>query len=775
MSISRFSPVTVLLAGTLLSGGVQAAEATAAATASSDLAAASAVGEIVVTARHRSENPQKVPIALTVLGAKLLDSTNTNNIAQVALLVPSLTFSFFNARNANLNIRGLGNNIGLANDGLEPGVGFYVDQVYYDRPATTTFDLIDIDQIEVLRGPQGTLFGKNTTAGAVTLTTASPTFHPEVTAEASGGNLGYFQFKGAVGGPIIDDKLAGRLSIATTTREGVLTNVYETDNKVNAYRDWTIRGQLLWTPANNVRVRLIGDYSNQYTNCCDLVLAGVVSPPNGKNFYAYSEAFGYTPVVNPFNRQADTNSQIKAAQETGGVSLEGDWSLPRATLTSITAWRFWNWWPNNDADFTPLSVLIQQQQGDHQTQFSQEFRIASAGVNRIDYVGGLFLFREDIGAVGKYLFGDAASYFLLSPKVPSLVGNGYALDFTGQYNTTSLAAFGQATWHITSQLNLTGGLRYTYDIKDGAFNQVASGGAPLVGPLAALQPYRNALGTSTAFDASMDNGNLSGLATLGYQVTPSILTYVTYSSGFKSGGLNLAQLPPGANAVIAPESIDSVEGGAKTALFDHKITLNADLFWEKDNNYQANNVTALGKQYLSNIPEVKSQGVEVDIQAQPLSALSLYTSVTYDDATYASYPTAPCGLENITAPSCNLSGAPLAGVPLWAVSAGGEFDQPVSLGAKQAQAYFGVDYSYRSPVYSAATDSIYSQLPQLSLFNARLGLRAADSRWDAYLWAKNLFNDNYLTFVTAGAGNTGALYAQLGDPRTWGVTLRFHY
>ncbi len=766
-----------LVAATALSGlaNAEAAWAADAAAPATPNTASSSVGEVVVTARHRSENVQKVPVSVSVVSAELLKKTNTTNIIQLTQLVPSLTIAFYNPRNANLNIRGLGNNIGLANDGIEPGVGFYVDQVYYDRPATATFDMIDIAQVDVLRGPQGTLFGKNSTAGAVTVTSEAPTFTPHATGEISGGNFGYFQGWAAVSGPIVDDKLAGRITFAETTRAGVMTNVGQNNGDVNDYRNLNVRAQLLWTPTNNFKLHLIGDYSNQQSNCCDLVLSNVVSPPNGKNFYALSALFGYTPTVNPFARQADTNSPSAANQETGGVSAEAVWSLPKVTLTSITAWRFWNWWPANDADYTPLSVVTQYQNGDYQRQFSQEFRVASAGANKIDYVGGLYLFYETISARGTQQYGDAATAFLLSPALPSLVANGYTLNSNPNYYTTSLAAYGQATWHITSQLNLTGGLRYTYDNKQGSFYQVASGGVPLTGPLAPLAPYRAALGTSDAFTVSTDNGRLSGTADVSYQVNNNVLTYLTYSNGSKSGGLNLAQLPPGASDVIAPETINMVEAGAKSTLFDHRVTLNGDIFFENDSNYQANVVSfSTLKQYLSNIPTVQSQGVEMDLQARPIDGLSLYTSVTYDKAIYANYPNAPCGLENITKPFCSLNGAPLAGVPLWAISAGGEYDYPLKVGSASLTSYLGVDYTYRSSIYTASTDSIYTLLPPLNLVNLRLGVRAADQKWDLYLWAKNLANTDYFTFTMPLVGNTGALASQLGDPRTYGVTFRFH-
>jgi iron complex outermembrane receptor protein len=762
---------SVLIAGAAHAADGAASSANAGAVAGE--AAAAEMDEVVVTARHRSEDSQKVPAALSVIGGDFLEKTNTTNIGQVAQLVPSVQFTFFNARNANINIRGLGNNVGLANDGLDPGVGFYVDQVYYSRPATATLDLVDLDHVEILRGPQGTLFGKDTTAGAISITTSSPTFTPSGGAEVTGGNYGYFQAKGTVSGPIIADKLAGRLSLATTTRDGLLTNAHDGE-KVNNYRNFTARGQLLFTPTDDLKVRFIADYGNQFTDCCVQVLSGIVTPPNGKNFTAYAQHFGYTPVVAPFSRTADVNSPFQARQETGGASVQVDWSTPNAVFTSITAWRFWNWWPKNDADNSPLSILTVAQNGDYQNQYTQEFRVASAGEHRIDYVAGVYLYREQITAVGAQAYGDAASYFLLSAALPSLVANGVRADYTSNYNTDSLAAFGQAVWHITPDINLTGGLRYTDDFKRGNFTQVASGGVPLTGALAALAPYRAALASNGYLAVKDQNNNLSGMANLSWQATPQVLAYANYARGYKSGGLNLTQLPVGASPVVAPESIDAVEFGLKTKLFDRRLVLNADVFWQQDKNYQANIIDPiLLKMYLANVPKVKVQGVEVDIQAQPTEHVSLYASATYNDAVYDKYPGAPCGLEHANLATCNLNNSTLAGTPRWAIAAGGEVNHPVTFGAREAEVYVGADYTYRSSIYSAATDSIYSRLPQLSLLNARAGVRS--DKWDAYVWAKNLFDKDYFTTAAGGSGNTGSIYAQLGDPRTYGVTLRVKY
>ena len=738
-------------------------------------AAPGQVEEVVVTARHRQENAQTVPAALSVVGGDFIAKTNTTNITQLTRYIPSVQFTAFNPRNSSINIRGLGNASGVASDGIDPGVGFYVDQVYYSRPATTTFDLVDIDRVEVLHGPQGTLYGKNTTAGAINITTASPSFTPQATAEVSGGSYGYVVAKGSVSGPLIDDVLAGRLSVASSRIDGLATNDFDGD-KVNGSRNITVRSQLLYTPNQDLKVRVIGDYSRQITNCCYQVLAGIVTPPNGKNFLSAVGHFGYTPVVDPFDRHVDANSPIYARQETGGVSIQADYTLPGAVLSSITAWRFWNWAPGNDVDNTPLSVFTRADTTDTQNQVSQEFRIASTGERKLDYVAGLYLFREQVKGHAVLTYGDAASYLLVSPTIPAIAANGYGSDAYSSVNTISYAAYGQATYHLTSQWSLTGGLRYTHDDKKGDFLQTVGGGAPLTGALAALQALRTALAAPAAYNTKLDDGKLSGQAGLSYQATENVLAYANVARGYRSGGINLVQLPAGATPTIQPESIDSAEVGVKTRLFDRRVTLNAAAFYERDKNYQGTAViTGTTKTYLTNIPKVESKGFEVDVHAEPTTQVSLYASATYDAAAYKSFPNSPCGLENILQTSCDLSGRPLTGVPLWAASFGGEFRQPFTLGSRQVEAYVGVDDSFRSSIYSNATDTIYSRLPSLNLVDARLGVRAADGRWDAYVWGKNITDKKYFTSEAPGLGNLGSIYAALGDPATWGVTLRARY
>jgi iron complex outermembrane receptor protein len=447
--------------------------------------------------------------------------------------------------------------------------------------------------------------------------------------------------------------------------------------------------------------------------------------------------------------------------------------LSHLALTSITAVRFWNWQPLNDADFSPVPVSTGGVR-DYERQYTQEFRVASVGENKIDYVAGIYLYREPMRAVAHSQFGAAASYYMLGTAIPSIVADGVTNDSVSHYTTGSTAIYGQAVWHVAPRLNLTGGLRYTWDTSRGSFAQVITGGVPLTGANAQYAASRASLGTNTAFNLRNNNSKLSWAANVSYQVTPSILTYANYARGSKSGGLNLQVLPAGAKLVVAPEQVDAVELGVKTDFLERRVTLNAAAFWERDNNYQGNVFDQnLNRLYISNIPEVRVQGIETDIQARPFEDLSLYAAVTYNEGEYVKDPAAQCGIEAITKPSCNLSGQTLSGVPRWAFSTGGEYSHPLHLGAREAQIYVGADLNYRSWIYSQPTNSITSRLPALALLNARAGVRT--DRWDLYFWAKNITNKNYLTFVSPTTGNTGGLKSQVGDPQTWGLTVRYKY
>lgn len=721
--------------------------------------APASVGEVVVTARHREENVQNVPASVAVIGGGLLAATNTNSIAQVSQFVPSLKFSEYSPRSTFLNIRGLGSIFGLANDGLDPGVGFYVDGVYYNRPGTATFSLVDIDHIEVLNGPQGTLYGKNTTAGAVIVTTQSPTFARYATGEITVGNLGQAQFKASLSGPLIGDVLAGRLSVSATHHDGYEKNAFD-GARVNSLSDTTYRGQLLYVPTDDLKVRFIADYSKQTAKCCALAFTGYETLPSGVNYHATAAHFGYVPVVGQIN----INAPVKADQETGGVSVHGDRTLSKIGITSITAWRFWNFSPATDLIATPLDDFTNTPFADKQTQFSQEFRIASTGHNRVDYVGGLYFLHEAVKGLSTTQYGSAAAFLLLGPATPADLVTGITQKAVAPLRTDSYAAFGQATWHVSSRLNLTAGLRYTYDAKAGSYDSVGTGGAA---------PLRATLAPTAAFSTSTHKTEIAGHADVSYDISDDVMSYASYSRGYRSIGLNLAILPPGATASVAPESIDAYEAGLKTQLFDRKLTLNADVFYEADRDYQATVtefVNGVGRPFIGSVPKVLSKGFEVSAQGRPSSDLSLYASATYDDAIYDKFPVAPCPVEAPAGSVCSQSGQDLTGVPRWSASAGFEYRQSLALGGHEVEAYLGGDETYRTSEFSQSTNSIYSKLPSLSLLNLRLGVRDPGHGWDVYLFGENVSSERYYTNLTSLP--YGYVVGTPGDPATYGVTLR---
>ena len=744
-------------------------------------------GAIVVTARRRNENAQDVPIALSVLGGKRLESTNVFTLDQAKQQIPSLQIFAINPRNTNINIRNLGSNASVSSDGLDSGVGVYVDDVYYARPGQSVFDLVDIDRIEVLKGPQGTLFGRNTTAGAVSITTRAPSFTPQATAEVSVGNYDYVQARASTSLPIIDDKVAIRLTASNTYRQGTVDNV-RTGGKLLNLDSQTLRGQILIKPTDTFTLRVIADYSIRNENCCLGLPAGVVTTlPNGtpiaNNFYQRAAWLGYTlPTLNAFDRITDINAASYYKVKQKGISANAQWSLGDVSLTSITAYRTWDWEPHNDTDATGLSVFNLSQTTTHQKQFSQELRLASTGTRTIDCVAGLYYFHQSLLTQALTEFGADAAGFALPPAVPAAIGsaalNAFRFVSDSRAKTDSYAVFGQANWHLSDRLTLTGGLRFTHEKKSGDFDQRQIGGVDLstlpVAVAGAARGIRNNFGPANSYTARTTNSSLSGQATLAYNLSPDVLTYATYARGNKSGGLNIANLPSGVDPVVGPEKVDHYELGVKTTPLPG-VTLNGAAFWTEIQDFQSTfSDAARSLTYLTNAAKVRSRGGEIDLQADPFKGAWFYASATYADTVYLSYRNAPCpfGVPGVGGTAtCDLSGQSLPNAPRWAFAAGGEVARPMA----GKEVYVGADWSYKSSFNSAADNSSFGRIDGYSLVNARAGIRLPGGQWDFYGWARNLLNKDYYTRLGLAPFNTGLLVASVGEPRTYGVTGRFRF
>ena len=753
--------------------------------------------DIVVTARRRSERAQDVPVALSVVGGDLIDRRGDYTLAAIQQVAPSLQVFSFNPRNTNVNIRGLGSNIANSNDGLENGVGFYIDDVYYGRTGQSQFDLVDLERVEVLRGPQGTLFGKNTTAGAINITTRQPEFEWGGFGEVTLGDYGFHQLRGSVTGPV-NDWLAVRVSVADTHRDGILTNVTR-NRKVSNHDNFSIRGQLLANFTPELSLRVIGDYGNQTSNCCSRVRAGFFSTyddgnPIANNFYDRTTRAGYAPLpIDPWNRRVEGEADTRANMDTWGVSAKLDWDAGPVTLSSITAYREWNWYPQNDADGTGLAVQLYNQRDNYQRQFSEELRLASNGDSRLSYVVGAYYFWQVIDGPGVAGYGVDAPLWqapneIDKVRVPAL--SGFISQSHSDPETRSYALFGQASYQLLpDQLTLTLGARYTHEKKNGSFTQTWTGGANLDDPALGLTPeervraiaLRNALNPRTAYSLSTKDDSFSGLATLAYNINRDVMVYGSYSRGSKSGGLNLANLPAGVTAEVDPETVDNFEIGVKSQLFDRRLTLNAAAFHTKVSDYQTGITeqvvgTNSTRYYIANIPEVISRGFELDGYLAISPSVGLNGSLSYTDAYYVDFKNGPTAVENLNPATggsriTDLSGEPLSGSPKWAWNVGTDFQVPVGqtpLG--DTEIYGRADYSWRSSYFTEVSNSRHSRVPSFGVANARLGVRTHDGRLDVSLWAKNLFDKNYYT--TLSVANTGLVTATLGDPRSVGVTVR---
>src|SRR5690606_10958895 len=415
--------------------------------------------------------------------------TGSFNVGRLTQLTPTLQFYSSNPRNTAVNIRGIGAPFGLTNDGIEQGVGIYVDDVYYSRVASATFDFLDVAQIEVLRGPQGTLYGKNTTAGAINITTNQPTFDFEGKAEVSIGNLNFKQAKAAISGPL-SDTLAARIAVSSTSRRGTIYNV-TSDRWTQSQDNIGIRGQLLWQPTDDLSITLSGDWNKQDAVCCSSVFVrtGATQRPLNRQYVALAAAQNYAvPSANPFDRLTDLDSNLNAGNKIGGVALRVKWDIGPGTLTSVTAWRFWDWQPENDRDFTGLPIVTKSQNPSQQDQYTQELRYNYSG-DAIDFVVGAFAFKQRIDTQGTESQGPASSRWTLNPGnvAPGDPGCGptptnqlacdpTVLDGLTAYNTqylkaTSLALFGQLSWHVTDQFTIQPGVRLNYDKKTGFYQR----------------------------------------------------------------------------------------------------------------------------------------------------------------------------------------------------------------------------------------------------------------------------------------------------------------
>lgn len=706
-------------------------------------------GEIIVTATRRSESLQKVPVAVSVVDGEQMRAQGLSGLKDIAGQVPTLNFrTAASNKDQAVFIRGLGTV--STSPGVEPSVSTILDGVVLARQGQATLDLLDIERVEVLRGPQGTLFGKNASAGVLNIVSKKPGDDFRAFVDVSAFEDGEGRARVGIAGPITPGKLAIGLNMMATTFRGNVRNVFDGE-RINGYDKIGTRTRLRFTPSETVELLLTADYAWSK----DKTPQGVPSrtfltafPTNVvTNFPNFAAAF--LPVVaSEEGRTINSNYPTNVTDENFGVVAELNVNLGDYDLTSISAWRGWNNTQRQDQDRLPGAVVGIAQLHDvgklDFNQISQEVRLASPKGGLIDYVVGAFYFR---GRNSENYRRETT----VRTATASTITNGVA-DY-GVVNK-NFAAFGEANIHFSDSIRALAGLRWVRDELSYDFKRVSSSPTPVTG----IQTSFTANGRTVSKD-------IAGRAGIQIDVAPRAMFYGTYSRGYKGPAFNPAfSMLPQDTLALKPETSDAFEIGLKSKLFDGALTFNLAGFIQKLQNYQVPFFDTFNNSpvtRLINAGKVSTRGVEVDMSARLGDHLTLSGAAAYTDARIEEF-TCPAG----TNASCQINGFPLPYAPKWRVNGRAEYRAPIATGIDIA---LGTDINWRT-----ATQYSINQTPDTiqsgyAIWNANIGI-ATDAGLRVMLLARNLTDKSYSPFLTR-FGQGVVRFVPRDDQRYFGISV----
>jgi iron complex outermembrane receptor protein len=767
-------------------------------------------GEIVVTAQKRTERLQEIPLAVSVLSGDQLAASSRPSVESAAQQVPALNFlKSGTTLNQTIFLRGVGTaSFSIAG---EPSVSTVVDGVVYARSGEAFSDLVDIDRLEVLRGPQGTLFGKNASAGVLNITTKMPRLGEfGGTLEASYFDRQEYRAKAAINAPL-GANAAGRFTAFYGNYDGNIRNL-TVGRRVNGYEHYGARAQFLFEPSDALRLYATADYHKNDDDCCaDIIATG---PLTGAGVPTTSLAFNVLPPPRGSKTRQITQDLVTATREKGwGVSLQADVALGEHTLTSITAYRDWDNTEIRDGDWLDRAYVGFNQLHDFGPQkthtLTQEVRLTSPADQVLSYVLGAYysnaysrrqFTRNDI--VCSAIAGAPTNVLIpcgSANATPSTTPSGTA-DFGSRFK--NLAAFGQATLNVSDTFRLIGGLRYSDD-KLSVFHKrvstglAVSGGFPQAAP--GIQPnfdqgvYDRYLAlvaaganpnTAAAQAPVASNGvffrtrtqadNLSGKIAAQFDLTRDHMLYGSYTRGYKGPAYNIFfNLTGTGTNRIDPETSDAFEIGLKNTLFDGSMTLNIAMFRADYHNFQANNpdvVAGVVVTRFTNAGEVSTRGIEVDMNWRPIDDLTVNGGVAYTKARVDQF-NAPSGAATIP------GGTPLGYAPKWKGSLNADYR--IRTGGA-LDVWLGGSTNFQSKQLSLFASSPVQRalgtIPGYTLVNASVGFGDTDDTWRITAQVRNLTDKEYpAAIINGGPGGSYRYQIPRDADRYWGVTGRYNF
>ena len=719
-----------------------------------------ALEEVIVTATRRDEGLQAVPIMVNAFSAEVIQEAGIQNADDIAILSPSLSISTnITPFTAAFRIRGIGTS--QSDIALEPSVGLFIDDVYLNRSGLGMSDLNDIERIEVLHGPQGTLYGKNTNAGAISIFTKRP--NPDAFegyVESTVGNYDSRRLTAATSGPL-SDTVAYRLTGNVNQQDGYFNNRGGKD--LNAADDWYVLGKLLYAPSDTLSFLLTGSRVDRDTHCCgaDAVQSEQVN--------AELAARGLPIDKNdPFDFEIATDIDGQFKVRTDSLSLVTDLQLAAGALKSITAWGESDGTATRDVDVSQLDVIYQVNGVSTGDYFSQELRFASEANGPFNYQLGFFYYQSTTTGGDNqpwtFLGEDIITVGNQTPEIAGLLPPGIPLNFVAQpgdsirarvkLDTENVAVFGQSTYDITGRWRVTGGLRWTYEQKE-ADLLVAIDSTAISAALTG-ESLLTRVTTPIDNDFTRDADDINWLLNTSYDVFAETMVFASVATGSKSGGFNTV------NGAVNEREFDdettiSYETGVKSTLLDARLRINASLFYTEISDYQAQQQldTGIGTR-VSNQGDVETAGLDLNIEGLPLPNLTLTAGLLYLDKR-------------------EITSGPDQGLELpFTAEYSGTLSATLVFPWADGYHYTRADYSYMDDhLTNASAVTEEKDIQERTTLNLKTGWR--NDRWNVSIWAKNLTDDAYASLTAETLPLSGVDAYFLSPPRTYGATLRYDF